>query len=345
MKKGHIVYIGNVLSKHGYTPTNIETLGPLLEKEGYKIVYASSKRNPAVRLLDMVAVIFKNRKSAALVLIDTYSTSAFYFALLCCIVAKYCKLKYAPILHGGNLDVRIKQNPRLANIIFANAYSNIVISGYFEAIMKRLKYPTTRISNNIDLNRYTFKKRTHLRPKILWVRSFDKIYNPELAIRLLQNIRLTYPEAILAMVGPDKDGSMESCKELAIQLKVDKYVEFTGRLAKDAWLSKSVDFDIFINTTNVDNLPVSVIEAMALGLPVVSTNVGGVPYLIEDRRNGILIEKNNLPAMTNAILELLENADLAATLSAGGRHTAAEFDWEFVKLKWRSFLNPILEKQ
>ena len=85
-------------------------------------------------------------------------------------------------------------------------------------------------------------------------------------------------DATLAMIGPDVDGSLTKVKDLARKKNLD--VNFTGKLSKPEWINYSKDFNVFINTTNFDNTPVSVIEAMALGLPVVSTNVGGMPFLI-----------------------------------------------------------------
>jgi len=92
------------------------------------------------------------------------------------------------------------------------------------------------------------------------------------------------------MVGPDKDGSMEVCKKYVLINNLP--VTFTGKLKKKNWTGLASKFDIFINTSNIDNSPLSVIEAMALGLPVITTNVGGIPFLIDHKVDGILIDKN-----------------------------------------------------
>ena len=90
-----------------------------------------------------------------------------------------------------------------------------------------------------------------------------------------------------------KDGSMEACKEYAAEEKLP--VKFTGKLEKNEWIKISADAGIFINTSNIDNTPVSLMEAMALGLPVVSTNVGGIPYLIEDRVGKAFLFRQMIP--------------------------------------------------
>jgi len=108
----------------------------------------------------------------------------------------------------------------------------------------------------------------------------------------------------------------------------------TAMLTKREWIGLSSDYDLFINTTNFDNTPVSVIEAMALGLPVVSTNVGGVPYLIENGVNGCLIEKTNVEDMFHSLSSILDNQSFAETLSRDARKKAEKFDWEHIKPLW-----------
>ena len=104
------------------------------------------------------------------------------------------------------------------------------------------------------------------------------------------------------MVGPDKDGSLSVVKQKATDLDVLDSIYFTGRLSKKEWISKSCDFSFFINTTNADNTPVSVMEAMALGFPVITTNVGGIPYLFINGVEGIQVPANDANAMADAII-------------------------------------------
>ena len=134
------------------------------------------------------------------------------------------------------------------------------------------------------------------------------------------------------MVGPDNDGSLAKTKAYAKQLAVD--VSFTGKLTKTEWIAKSEHYNIFINTTNFDNTPVSVIEAMALGLPVVSTNVGGLPFLIEDTINGTLVAPDDIDAFVTAILQYKNNPEFVQSVVKQARETVKAFDWEVVKQQW-----------
>lgn len=338
MKK--VVYVGNKLSKKGKTVTSIETLGKLLQQEGYETILTSSKRNKLLRIIDMFWTVLKHKKNTSYILIDTYSTLNFYYALLIAFTAQILKIPYIPILRGGDLPNRIIKSKKLSDFIFKNAYINVAPSEYLHSVFKEQGYSNTVfIPNNIELKHYTFKERTTTAPKLLWVRSFRNIYNPTMAIEVLKSLKDKYPDASLCMIGPEADDSYKATESLVIKYNLMNDVLFTGMLSKEAWREKSEDYDIFINTTNFDNTPISVIEAMALGLPVVSTNVGGLPFLISDGEDGLLTPKDNAKAMVNAIENLLNNPERAKDIALEARKKVASFDWEKVKTKWFSVLN------
>lgn len=271
-----------------------------------------------------------------LLLIDTYSTSAFWYAYLNGILAQLCNKEYICILHGGNLPNRLTSNPKLCKQLFGNALVNIAPSHYLlEAFHKagftNLKY----IPNTIEIVNYTFQLRKKASPKLLYVRSFAQIYNPILALKVVKVLQQDFPTIQLSMVGPFKDDSIDQCKAYAKQYNLA--VTFMGGMSKEEWMAYAKNFDIFINTTNVDNTPVSVIEAMALGLPVVTTNVGGIPYLLKEDE-AMLVPPDNIEAMANAIRELLKSPDKVEKLSFQGRKKVEAFDWQAVKEKWIEIL-------
>jgi glycosyltransferase involved in cell wall biosynthesis len=138
------------------------------------------------------------------------------------------------------------------------------------------------------------------------------------------------------MVGPDKDGSLESTKKYTEELGLN--VVFTGKLPKEKWLELSHNYDIFINTTHIDNTPISVMEAMAMGLPVISTNVGGIPYLLEDKVDGLLVTDCDNIAMANSIKYIIENPEIASKIIYSARAKVEFFDWNSVKKLWNNLL-------
>jgi len=334
MNSKKILYLGNKLSRHGVTPTSVETLGKLLEGEGYAFFFASDKLNKGLRLLDMWWQLIRHRREIDKLMIDTYTNLNFFYAWSSAWLARRFNIPYYPILRGGLLHKRLERTPKMSHNFFSQAAINIVPSGYLQEVFRRAGYDTVLIPNNLDIRNYPFRERNQLRPRLLWVRSFCHIYNPQMAIRLVNELRGAYPEVALTMMGPDKDGSMAECQALARKLGVADRITFTGGLSKPEWIRRSADFDIFINTTNADNMPVSVMEAMALGFPIVSTNVGGVPYLVDDGHTGLLVDKGDLQSMVDRIHQLLTAPSMAANLSVAAREAAQEYDWQTVKRLW-----------
>ncbi|MBW4360391.1 glycosyltransferase family 4 protein [Flavobacterium taihuense] len=332
----HLLYIGNKLSKHGVTPTTIEILGPLLEQEGFMVSYSASQKNQARRLIAMLWNVVRYCK-VDVVLIDTYSTTNFWYAFATSQLCRLFRLKYIPILHGGNLASRLKNNPRVCQMIFKHSFQNIAPSLFLKDQFKGEGYENViHIPNAIELRSYPFLKREIATPNLLWVRSFAEIYNPMMAVEVFEVIKKKYPEATLCMVGPEKDGSLLSTKQKAKELKLE--VLFTGKLSKPEWISLSKNYDIFINTTHFDNTPVSVMEAMSLGLAVVSTNVGGIPFLLEDNRDALLVSDNDVDKMVSQIQKLMDSPDIFQELTKNARLKAEYFDWQIVKDEWMAIL-------
>jgi L-malate glycosyltransferase len=332
-----ILYLGNQLSKHAKSPTSIETLGVFLKNEGYIMYFASSKKNIVLRILDMIFSVFKYHNKVDFILIDTYSTLAFWYAFICSQLARLLKIKYIPILHGGDLPNRLQNNSKLSELIFKNACVNIAPSNYLKHHFTLKGFQNIEvIPNSIELEKYEFKKRENLKPNLLWVRSFAKIYNPKMAIDVLYLLQKKYPEASLTMVGPEKDGSLVETIKYAN--KVGVKVNFMGKLSLIEWTKLAQNCDIFINTTHFDNTPVSIIEAMALGLPVVSTNVGGIPFLLNNTENAILVNDNNVLEMVNGIQKLLIENDFSIKIQQNAYQLIQNFNWNSVFLIWKKIL-------
>ncbi|RMD94615.1 MAG: glycosyltransferase family 1 protein [Calditrichaeota bacterium] len=332
-----ILYIGNHLSRGGAYPSVAESLAPYLLPE-VQLRLVSHYRNKPLRLAHMLWAVVRFGRKEHPVLIDTYSSLNFWYALLCGIGCRLMGIPYYCVLHGGNLPDRLKRTPQFCRWLFGGARRLISPSGYLQDAFRKAGYEAEVIPNPIPIANYPFKLRDRVRPRLLWVRAFSVIYHPQMAIRVLHELVKDYPDAELCMVGPDKDGSMGKCKAMAEALGIAERVTFTGLLPKDEWIRLSADYDIFINTTNVDNMPVSVIEAMALGLPVVCTDAGGLPYLIKDDKTGLLVSVGDVGEMVARVTQLLDDPEVSARLSVAGRKQAEEFDMEKVAQLWKKLL-------
>lgn len=333
----NVLYIGNKLHSSKHNISYISVLGLLLESEGINVQYASSYQNKYRRLWHMVNSIIKLRSNLDVVLIDTYSTQNFYYAYVTSQLCRFFSIPYVPILHGGNLGSRLKNSPRMSKRLFLNAQINVAPSHFIKEQFQSFGYTNVEhIPNVLELQNYELTIRSFEYPKVLWVRSFSEIYNPKLAIYTLEKLRSSYPKAELCMVGPDPDGSLVQIKKLCNELGLQ--VKFPGKLSKSAWIELSKSYNVFMNTSKFDNMPVSVIEAMALGLPIVSTDVGGMPFLLKQEEDGILVPKNDSIAMSKAIIETIKNVERTKERIKNARHKAEQFDWRIVRSKWLTLL-------
>lgn len=330
-----VLYIGNHLSSNGRYPSVAESMAPLLFPD-IKLRLVSRYKNRFLRLLDMMAALIRHGRNEQPVIIDVYSTFNFYYALIISQLCRFYKLHFVCVLHGGNLPNRLDKYPGLSKLIFRHAMKLVAPSDYLKVSFELHGYKPICIPNFIPIENYQFQHRAKVKPNLLWVRAFDATYNPQMAIYVLNELVKEYPDSKLCMVGPNKDGSMDLCFDLAVKLGIKDNVLFTGQLSKSEWIQLSKEYDIFINTTNFDNTPVSVIEAMALGLPVVSTNVGGIPYLLVDGYDGLLVPAGDVTKMSALIIELIKNEQRHSKLTFNARRKVEGFCWQAIKPLWLS---------
>jgi glycosyltransferase involved in cell wall biosynthesis len=190
------------------------------------------------------------------------------------------------------------------------------------------------IPNVIELEDYPYRERCQISPDLFWMRSFHPIWNPEMAVRVLSGLRACGVRATLVMGGSDK-GSLAAVRRLCVDRGVSESVQLPGFLDRVGKAEAGNKADVFLNTNRVDNMPVAVVEACAMGLPVISTSVGGIPDLLSEGETGLLVPSDDADAMANAVLRLMGDPSLAAKLSRNGRRLAEESAWPNVRARWR----------
>jgi glycosyltransferase involved in cell wall biosynthesis len=162
-----------------------------------------------------------------------------------------------------------------------------------------------------------------------------------MAVRVLARLRAKIPNATLVMAGKDK-GIEQEVRRLARDLDVSESVRFVGFLDKTGKKNVGAAAEIYLNTNRVDNMPVSVVEACAMGLPVVATAVGGIPDLLSHCETAMLVPDEDDEAMVQAIQSLLSNPDLAGRLSANGRRLAERSSWDQVLPQWEKVFAEVM---
>lgn len=335
-----VLMVGNFLSATVGVRGVCEELAERLQQAGWRVIKTSEKASKAARMLDMVGTVLTKRSNYQIAQVDLYSGPAFLWAEAACYALRLAGKPYIVTMHGGGLPRFAERHPVRCRKLLQSAKAVTAPSNYLRESMRPYRGDVELVPNALEIARYPFRARHKASANLVWVRAFDYTYNPVLAIRTLALVAKQFPEARLVMVGPDKhDGSFEATKAEASALGVENRVEFIGPVPKNEmakWMDRG---DIFLNTTNVDNTPVTVLEALATGACVVSTRVGGIPYLLTDQENALLVAKDDAQAMATAIGRLILEPSLAAKLSQAGRNTAEKMDWPVVLNRWISLLS------
>ncbi|HSL21367.1 MAG TPA: glycosyltransferase family 4 protein [Vicinamibacterales bacterium] len=222
---------------------------------------------------------------------------------------------------------------RIARAALARVDRNIVPSTFLRDVFASFGLQASVISNVVDLERFRFRVRNPLRPRLLSTRNFEALYNVACTLRAFRAIQDRFPDATLTLVGDG--GERAPLERLARELGL-RQVTFAGRVPPDEIWRYYDAADIYVQTPDIDNMPASVLEAYASGLAVVSTDAGGVPYILQDGREGLLAPRGDAAAVATAVLRLLDSPDLAASTVANGRAFAESCTWRRVRPAWVS---------
>lgn len=341
-----LLLIGSFLSSEGENPAVGEALASRLREDGWQVITTSHKRPRIARLIDMLTTVWARRRDYRLACVEVYSGPAFLWAEAVCRVLRAIRKPYILALHGGNLPSFARHQPKRVGRLLKSAEAVAAPSRYLMEEMGVYRDDILLIPNPLDLAQYPFRVREKPEPLLIWLRAFHSLYNPRMAVRAVAALCKDIPEASLVMIGPDKgDGSLQTIRELAARLGVIDRIRFIPGIPKrevPEWLAQA---DLFINTTNTDNTPVSVMEAMACGLCVISTNVGGIPYLLEDGKDALLVSADDDAGMAKAVRRILGESGLAARLSQSGRLKAGEFDWPVILPHWKDMFEMALSRR
>lgn len=331
-----VLFIGNFLSKKRGTLNPSEKIINELTKDGFSIIKCSSIENKLLRICDIFFnTLFKNY---SLIHIDVFSGNAFTFSFLSVIIANARNKKIILTLHGGKLPVFFLKNQKLVNMVFKRAMIIQTPSLYLKNYFEQNDYKISYLPNPIEIKLFPYKRDEVQQYSLLWVRAFNSIYNPEVAIIILHRLIQNFPYASLTMVGPDK-GELSKVKSLAKEFGLTDKVIFTGPIKNHQLHKYYQTHQVYINTTSYESFGVAVMEAAACGIPIVSNSVGEIPYLWENEKDILLVNDNNLKEYLNHIINIFENDSFSNKISTNARRKAVTFDWENVKNIWLKILN------
>lgn len=340
-----ILLIGNFLSESTGSKGISEEIATWVRRSSdWQILTTSSYCGKMRRLLDIVTTIVQYRNMYDIVNIEVYSGLAFVWAELSAQLLSWLQKPFILALHGGGLPRFAERFPRRVRRLLSSAYAVTTPSCYVRLALRSLRNDILYLPNGLDVERYPYKLRAAPGPNLCWLRAFHEIYNPTLAIEVVIRLQKTFPNVHLTMIGPDKkDGSYEQTLQLIQVNHLEEHVDFIGAVAKDevpGWLEK---YDVFINTTRLESFGVAVMEAGAMGLPIVTTDAGELPYLWSNEQDALLVFPNDADAMAQAVQRILTEPGLAEKLSRNARRNAEKFDWSMILPQWVRLVNQILE--
>jgi glycosyltransferase involved in cell wall biosynthesis len=233
--------------------------------------------------------------------------------------------------HSGELAHHIETWKRTGLPTMRKFDEIVVPSQFLVDVFATYGLQAAAIFNFVDGAHFQFREREVFRPVFLSNRNFEAHYNVGDALRAFQIIQKRFPEAALFVAG---SGTQESeLKRLAEDLKLEN-IEFAGKISNEEMARLYERADIYLNSSLVDNMPLSIIEAFSCGLPVVSYAAGGIPYLVEDQETGLLAAPQDFEELAQKAMLLLENQEFTKKIVAKARREIVKYSWENVRALW-----------
>ncbi|MCS5709128.1 glycosyltransferase family 4 protein [Candidatus Berkiella cookevillensis] len=256
-----------------------------------------------------------------------YATPAIAIAKLkrCYVIINY---------RGGNAQSFFHKHKSWILPFLKCADQIIVPSDFLKDVFKTYDLDAKIIPNIVAEN-----KEHSLRPiklndnmNLIVTRNLESIYGIETIIRAFYRVSQSYPKVTLKIAGSGSE--RENLEKLVQQLSLTDSVEFLGRLARNQMTELYLSADILLNASTVDNMPNAILEAQSFGVPVISTDVGGIPFIVKNDVNAILIKPRNPESMAEAIIHLIKNPALRERLSLNGLENIQNYTWEKIGPQW-----------
>ena len=232
--------------------------------------------------------------------------------------------------HSGEAADHLRRSP-LARAVLRSVDRIVVPSPFLAEVFARVDLDASVVPNTIDAAQFAYRPRQPLRPRILSTRNLDDPYNVACTLRAFRLIQDRWPDASLTLVG---GGAHERrLGDLAAELRLAN-VRFAGRVPPAAVHTYYADHDIYMQSPDIDNMPLSVLEAFASGLPVVSTDAGGMRHLVTPETSGLLAPTGDHRGLAAHVLRLLDSPDLARRLASAAHASCHRYCWPTVRDHW-----------
>ncbi len=324
--------LAGLLSKEGFTIESVQTNRPYHPRWVGEIVVLRA----LFRLIFYIAHLWKVAARVDLFHIMANSGWSWYlFAMPAVWVAKVRKVPRVVNYRGGEAAQFFEKSFRWIAPTLRASSCIVVPSRFLEEVFLKHGFQTRVVANIIDLQRFAPSgdaSKTHASPHFLVARSLEKIYDNATAIRALGEIVREFPNATLTIAGTGPEEN--ELVALAEELKLTDRVTLAGRVDTAQMPTLYRSTHIMLNPSQVDNMPNSILEALASGVPVVTTNVGGIPYFVENEKTALFVAPGDFQAMAEAACRLLSDDTLRTKLIESGLEVVKQCSWPNVRTQW-----------
>ena len=233
---------------------------------------------------------------------------------------------------GGEADAFLQRAGRWVRPTMRRAGALVLPSAFLLEVFARHGMDGRIVANIIDLDRFQPASTPPVfgaSPHLVVARNLESIYGNDVALEAFARVLERFPGARLSVAGSGPEAA--ALAELAQRLGIAAQVRFTGRLDREQMAVLYRDAHLMLNASRVDNMPNAVLEALASGVPVISTRAGGIPFMVKDGHTAMLVAVDDAAAMAAAAIEVLENHDLRARLVAAGLVEVQRYQWSRVR--------------
>lgn len=319
-----ILQIANYSQGKGGISVQVELLQKKLCEEGFSCDIISTKGTPLQRIRAVWHLLTKGRKYDVFH-VHACSDRGFFPAVVGISVGRLLQKRIVLTYHGGGAKSFFKNNTKLVRHYLTRTSVNIALSGFIGNVFKKYDLPYIIIPNIIELDGRLFRKREVINPDFICARSLVETYNIECTLKAFKIVQEEYPEATLTILG---NGPLRKSLEDFVKENGLHNVHFTG-LVKNTEIYNYLDkADIMVSSSRADNMPVSILEGFNAGLLVIASNVGGVPYMIEDGKNGLLFTSDDAVEMADKMLFAIKNQEVSIQMIENAHRSLTEYTWQ-----------------
>lgn len=287
------------------------------------------------RLLPYLAQL--RRACASAQVVHVFANSGWAWHLFAAPALWAARLAGTPAIvnyRGGLADSFLQDAPRHVVHSLRGVALRVTPSAYLQRVFRKHGIAAEVVPNIIDLSRFSPRARRDFgdAPRLLVARNLEPIYDIPTAIRAFAQVRRRHAGATLTVAGSGPE--LPALQALVTRLELGAAVRFTGRVENAAMPDLYAEADCVLNPSTVDNMPISLLEAFACAVPVISTCAGGIPDMLEHGVTGLLVPIGDADAMAAQACRVLEDRSLAARLTSAALAEAERYSWPRVKALW-----------